>query len=446
MRTATILAAAGLSFGLSAFSLAADIPLSVLNGGPSSESVPDDNDSPVAFIVAPREILNSDIPTVLPIIDLNNRSLFVENAALPGTTGVRNRGRAVMAVFDVNNGNPPYLQVQANLNYDPTIADSYLVFLNADEAANIDTMAELDAFIASGTAGADFVQIFLTNTGFTTGSGPGGDYTDADIADVVLNAGELVFLAGDFINITPGSGGSQGSALAFELGLLVFSNGAAAGDDIPTEYFCVRNSPRRIAPVSATLTEGDVLLSIVADLPLATDGARTLVNYDTDPTMLTSEAFRVIPGGVGPSQTLNEFLLNLSSPRNAIGFGISGDRREILDIVFDAPIDAADAPALLNATIGFAAEVANGRVYSFAGEDPRPELTTYVPVNRQACPGVGNDADANDDLVIDFADLNIVLGAFGQTGANVPGDANGDGVIDFSDLNAVLSSYGSNCF
>ncbi len=451
MRTATMIAAAGLTIGLTGLAHAADVPLSVLNGGPSSDSTPDDNDSPVAFIVAPREVINSDIPTVLPIVNLDNRSLFVENAALPGTTGVRNRGRAVMAVFDTNNSNPPYLQVQANLNYNPSVAASYFVFLNTDDAATISTMGQLDAFIAGGAAGVDFVQIFLNNPGFTYGSGVGGDYTNADITDANLNVGAVAIRTNDFLNIDPGApgagGGSLGAAVSFEVGLLVFSDGGGPGADIPTEYFCVRTSPRRVAPVTAVLSEGDVLLSITADMPLSTDGARTLVDYDTDPTVVTAQSFRVIPGGVGPSQSFEEFLLNLSSPRNAIGFGISGDRREIIDILFDAPIDKADAPTLLSATIGFTSEAANGRVYSFAGEDANWTVpTSYVPVNRPACPGVGMDADANDDLVIDFADLNIVLGAFGQTGAPLAGDADGNGVIDFNDLNAVLSSYGTNCF
>jgi hypothetical protein len=445
-----MIAAAGLTIGFSGLAHAADVPLSVLNGGPSSDSIPDDNDSPVAFIVAPREVINSDIPTALPISNLNNRSLFVENAVLPGTAGVRNRSRAVMANFDVNNSIPPYLQVQANLGYDPAIADSYFVFLNADDAANITTMGELGAFIASGTAGADYVRIFLNDPGFTYGSGAGGDYTNSDINEASLNTGALSVRAADFLSIDPGApgapGGTQGAATAFEVGLLVFSDGDGPGAEVPTEYFCVRIDPRRITPVSAVLSEGDVLLSITADMPLATDGARTLVDYDSDPTVINAESFRVIPNGTGPSQSFDEFLAKLSSPRNAIGFGISGDRREILDIVFDAPIDEADAQAVLNATIGFTYETSNGRVYSFAGEDGNPALTTFVPINRPACPGIGRDADANDDLVIDFADLNIILGAFGQSGVNLAGDTDGNGVVDFSDLNAVLSSYGTNCF
>jgi len=48
---------------------------------------------------------------------------------------------------------------------------------------------------------------------------------------------------------------------------------------------------------------------------------------------------------------------------------------------------------------------------------------------------------------VNFADLNAVLSAFGQSGA--PGfsgaDLNDDGVVNFADLNAVLSAFGAQC-
>ncbi len=58
-----------------------------------------------------------------------------------------------------------------------------------------------------------------------------------------------------------------------------------------------------------------------------------------------------------------------------------------------------------------------------------------------ACPG-----DSNNDLFIDFNDLNIVLGSFGQTGSLLPGDVNGDGEVTFADLNIVLGGFGTSCF
>jgi hypothetical protein len=61
----------------------------------------------------------------------------------------------------------------------------------------------------------------------------------------------------------------------------------------------------------------------------------------------------------------------------------------------------------------------------------------YTPAG---CPG-----DTNGDNLVNFADLNLVLGNFGQSGPNVIGDVNHDGVVNFADLNIVLSFFGSVC-
>ncbi|MBX3352759.1 MAG: hypothetical protein KF684_07475 [Phycisphaeraceae bacterium] len=56
------------------------------------------------------------------------------------------------------------------------------------------------------------------------------------------------------------------------------------------------------------------------------------------------------------------------------------------------------------------------------------------------CPG-----DTNGDGVVNFADLNTVLGSFGLAGDAIPGDVNDDGVVNFSDLNIVLANFGAVC-
>lgn len=61
-------------------------------------------------------------------------------------------------------------------------------------------------------------------------------------------------------------------------------------------------------------------------------------------------------------------------------------------------------------------------------------------------------SDANGDGIVNFVDLNLVLGFFGQSvGSNPPGssvyaaDVTGDGLVDFRDLNMVLSNFGVGC-
>ncbi len=74
---------------------------------------------------------------------------------------------------------------------------------------------------------------------------------------------------------------------------------------------------------------------------------------------------------------------------------------------------------------------------------PRPDGVTFVhrmPV--PVCRG-----DANNDLRVDFLDLNFVLSDFGLSAApgTLSGDVNGDGVVNLIDLNEVLSFYGQEC-
>lgn len=50
--------------------------------------------------------------------------------------------------------------------------------------------------------------------------------------------------------------------------------------------------------------------------------------------------------------------------------------------------------------------------------------------------------DADGDGAVDFADLNLVLSEYGQTGRCLSGDVTVDELVSFQDLNVVLSNYG----
>lgn len=74
-------------------------------------------------------------------------------------------------------------------------------------------------------------------------------------------------------------------------------------------------------------------------------------------------------------------------------------------------------------------------------------LREYSPVDvaaiRQGIRAGRVHGDANCDGVVNFADLNTVLGNFGRVGDNIPGDLNGDGKVDMADLNEVLGNFGN---
>lgn len=166
----------------------------------------------------------------------------------------------------------------------------------------------------------------------------------------------------------------------------------------------------------------------------------------------------VAPGGVAPGTlTIDGAYTQQAQGRLSIDIDQSGaDRLAILD-------DVATLAGQLSITTppGFAP--ANGTVYTIVSATSRvgtfsSVVSTPMPGGRSfsvaynpssvvltVVVGPGCPGDANGDLVVDFVDLNIVLGSFGQMGGAVPGDVNNDGRVDFLDLNLVLSAYGTSC-
>ncbi len=54
--------------------------------------------------------------------------------------------------------------------------------------------------------------------------------------------------------------------------------------------------------------------------------------------------------------------------------------------------------------------------------------------------------DLNFDGVVNFADLNLILGNFNQSYPySGPGDVDLSGTVDFADLNIVLGAWGAHC-
>ncbi len=82
-------------------------------------------------------------------------------------------------------------------------------------------------------------------------------------------------------------------------------------------------------------------------------------------------------------------------------------------------------------------EWSNGRVNRHLNVTPNQTMT-IVP-----CFLAG---DVNDDLTVNFDDLNTVLNNWGETVAPfTDGDADGDGDVDFDDINTVLGAWSQNC-
>ncbi len=52
-------------------------------------------------------------------------------------------------------------------------------------------------------------------------------------------------------------------------------------------------------------------------------------------------------------------------------------------------------------------------------------------------------ADLNDDGIVDFADVLVVLANWGPCESKCSGDLNDDGTVDFADVLIVLAAWGS---
>lgn len=429
---------------LSAHALAGTEPpaLELLNGGPSSRTVPQGPDDVVLTVRYPREVVNVGVPYALPA-NLGGQSLTVERRGSM-TEGVRWRSRAVMTTVNFNSN--ASIEIVGNPAFDADASESYIAFLNVAPAASIDTLAELESFVGSGSAsgpmaGLNHTKYLLSNPAF----GPsGGGFTDAQLTGAALRNGVTIRL-GQLDAATPSGGGGVGSWQNFVIAIVVLESVAAGNqtNDLTTEWIYVRNPTVQVAPMMAgtrRTPDGRIThLLMQTNLQMMDDA----VENPADTSTLGVSDFRVRPGGLGAVQFLSSFLINLGGApmvsEVVVGGSESDTFRRQIEISLSTPISAAEAAIVWTSTFGLAM---NGRVFGVSGETPNGLVGTYRYMSRLSlCPG-----DATGDERCDFLDLNAVLSDFGSPfGATRPSDLNGDGVITYADLNLVLSHFGAGC-
>lgn len=74
------------------------------------------------------------------------------------------------------------------------------------------------------------------------------------------------------------------------------------------------------------------------------------------------------------------------------------------------------------------------RAIGFGGETDMSPIVASFTTRLQA--------DLNGSGAVDFADLNLVLSQFGQSGSGLIGDVDASGTVNFTDLNIVLGAFG----
>ena len=128
-------------------------------------------------------------------------------------------------------------------------------------------------------------------------------------------------------------------------------------------------------------------------------------------------------------------------------FNASGDVDTADLALFDALLQARDGgPRDSDATINGVVHIPNvGPGFSVYDLDADGAIG---PPDRAALAPPPLVGDANDDCIVNFADLTSVLthwGAVIPPGSPTDGDANADGHADFADITAILTAWGSQC-
>lgn len=183
-----------------------------------------------------------------------------------------------------------------------------------------------------------------------------------------------------------------------------------------------------------------------------TDNTPGNSDVDDGSTILTSPVFDVSGGGVisyaywvnsGPG-VLDDDSLVVQVATNAAGTNWATVR------TYTTESDDWRTDTLLIGDDGDAAPSSTLRLRFIASDDGAPSLLEAgidaLLIESLSCEDVAVcEGDTNGDDVVNFADLNAVLGDFGETGPGFAGDVNGDEVVNFEDLNIVLANFGQVC-
>lgn len=158
------------------------------------------------------------------------------------------------------------------------------------------------------------------------------------------------------------------------------------------------------------------------------------------PRIVAVEALAPTSDVVGPYVVRAAILDGVSSDRNffarsvRLEYTVNGGATQMVDMRYSGgQIYRAEIPGQ-----GCGGEIAYRVIaQDWAGNTATGSLT-MLTVNGPELIG-----DLNGDNTVGFADLNLLLGVYGQM--SDIGDVDGDGDTDFADLNLLLGNYGESC-
>lgn len=214
----------------------------------------------------------------------------------------------------------------------------------------------------------------------------------------------------------------------------------------------------RVDPVGTGAQPGDALFGtlcwVTGQHPGGGDGANdidggktTLISpmydfSDYGPGELTFSYWRWYSNSSGASPNADIFVIDISDDGGATWTNletVGPNGGQVNGGWFQNEFDPADFVSLTDSVMlrFVASDEGDGSLVEAAIDGLKVDAETCVDGSPD-CP-----ADVDGSGSIDLADLNLVLGSFGQT--TDQGDTNDDGVVDLADLNTVLGAFGTSC-
>jgi Ca2+-binding RTX toxin-like protein len=273
-----------------------------------------------------------------------------------------------------------------------------------------------------------------TSSGFTLGVS-GTDPDGPDIARIAV----YVAIDGDaptaFATLAGGSLSVSGSGSATTYAGAASYAGVADGQS-HTYHFFSRGTDHA-GNVEPAPTDPNAILTVTATFAPSAPLKATSLNVQHGSTGRSFIQYVTI----GFNQS-GSALQALTSHIQIVQHPLSGGST-VLSVLKNIPAQAIDQVIELNfgsngigSVLGAASSTTWDGYYEI--DIQYPGSTSYTPV--------GNFyrllGDVNGDKTVDLADLNLVTGSLGQSGANLPADVNGDGTVDANDKSLATKSKG----
>lgn len=378
-------------------------------------------------------------PSALVIADLvgaGGLDIAVANKADNSVTVLQNNGSGVFATAGSIVGlSAPVAISAARLNDDARVD---LVVANEGDDS-------LSTFVSADAGGGQFnpgPRILFAAGSMPTSTGEGDLENDKDIEDVVValaNSSQVAVLR----NITaPGvANPAFDPPVLLDVGtapVQVFVTdlhaGGQPGNEAP-EILTVNAS----GSISILRNMGDGQFAPFVDLEVGAD-ASSITALDLDGDVDLDIAIVAVPDSGAPAPTVRIL-------RNAINGGSQ--------LAFESPTNFSSGITPLFVDRGDVDGNSTLDLITIQGEPIAAALRDLAASRRAVTLGHGDTdptlaavlgfmpGDTNGDHLVNFLDLNIVLGDFGgPPSLGVSSDLDLDGLVDFVDLNVVLSFYG----